>query len=85
MQDGEGCGAGGFEAQHAVAEITREELTTRRRDGSLLLVDVLPAESYRSEHIAGAVSLPLSEIASRAPAVLPDRGAEIAVYCGSFT
>jgi rhodanese-related sulfurtransferase len=71
--------------QSAATEITREELAARRSSGSILLVDVLPAESYRTEHIPGAVSLPLAEIETRASQVLPDRGAEIAVYCGSFT
>jgi rhodanese-related sulfurtransferase len=48
-------------------------------------VDVLPAESYAAGHIAGALSLPLEQVASRAQELLPDRSAEIAVYCGKFT
>jgi rhodanese-related sulfurtransferase len=68
-----------------VPEITREELQRRLQDPSLTIVDVLPAESYAAGHIAGALSLPLEQVASRAQELLPDRSAEIAVYCGKFT
>jgi rhodanese-related sulfurtransferase len=66
-------------------EISREELRRRLRDSSLVVVDVLPEEAYRREHIPGAVNLPLAELSMRATDVLPDRAAEIAVYCASFT
>jgi rhodanese-related sulfurtransferase len=66
-------------------EITREELQRRLHDPSLTIVDVLPAESYTAGHIPGALHLPLEQVASRAQELLPDRSAEIAVYCGKFT
>jgi len=66
-------------------EISREEIVAGLRNGTLTLVDVLPAESYRSGHIPGAISLPVGEIERRAAQVLPDREREIAVYCGGFT
>ena len=66
-------------------EISREELYRRRGDASLVVVDVLPKESYSREHIAGAVNLPLAELALRAPDAIPQRTTEIAVYCASFT
>ncbi len=68
-----------------VPEISREQLQRRLRDRSLTVIDVLPAASYAAGHIPGALSLPLEDIPARAAEVLPDRGAEIAVYCGSFT
>jgi rhodanese-related sulfurtransferase len=68
-----------------VPEISREELRLRLRDPALTIVDVLPAASYVSGHIPGAISIPLELIASRARDLLPDRGAEIVVYCGSVT
>lgn len=67
------------------SEISREELRRRLFDPSLVLLDVLPAESYRSQHIAGAISLPLAELPRRAGRLLPDRQAELAVYCAAFT
>ena len=67
------------------SEISREELHRRLGDASLTIIDVLPKEAYTREHISGALNLPLAEITLRAPEVLPDRTAEIAVYCASFT
>jgi rhodanese-related sulfurtransferase len=66
-------------------EISRDELYRRPGNASLVVIDVLPKESYNKEHIPGAINLPLAELAVRAPNVLPDRAAEIAVYCASFT
>ena len=66
-------------------EISREEIVRRRRDPRLVLVDVLPRASYEGGHIPGALSLPLAEVADRAKELLPDPGADIAVYCGSPT
>jgi rhodanese-related sulfurtransferase len=67
------------------AEISRGEILRRLDDPALHLVDVLPAASYAEAHIPGALSLPVAEIPTRARALLPDRAAEIAVYCGAFT
>jgi rhodanese-related sulfurtransferase len=68
-----------------VPEISREELQKRLQTTSLTLVDVLPAESYATGHIPKAVSLPLDDLTHRASDLLPDRHAEIVVYCGKFT
>jgi rhodanese-related sulfurtransferase len=68
-----------------VPEISREELRRRLHDPSITIVDVLPAASYAAGHISGALSIPLELIVSRARDLLPDRGAEIVVYCGSAT
>lgn len=64
---------GNFEA------IDRRRLLQRVRAGEVTLLDVRPAEEYRAAHIAGAVSLPLKELASRL-AGLPKRR-EVAAYC----
>jgi rhodanese-related sulfurtransferase len=68
-----------------VPEISREELRSRLKTPSLSIVDVLPSESYAAEHILGAISLPFDSIARRASELLPDRNAEIVVYCAKFT
>ena len=73
------------EPSFAIPEITREEIQRRLLDSSLVLVDVLPHDTYAAEHIPGALSLPLEEIIPRAREVLPDRTAEIVVYCAKFT
>jgi Rhodanese-like domain len=68
-----------------VLEVSGEELRRRLNDASLTILDVLPAESYAAGHIPHALSLPLQTIARRAPELLPDRSAEIIIYCGKFT
>jgi rhodanese-related sulfurtransferase len=69
----------------ALGEISREELVRRLQDPALTIVDALPPESYEAAHIPGAINLPVLEIEERAAALLPDRAAEIVVYCAAFT
>jgi rhodanese-related sulfurtransferase len=66
-----------------IPEISREELRGRLGDPALTIVDVLPASSYVEWHIPGAISLPLELVASHARELLPNRDAEIVVYCGN--
>ncbi|HTW88525.1 MAG TPA: rhodanese-like domain-containing protein [Candidatus Binataceae bacterium] len=66
-------------------EISREELQKGLRSGALVVIDVLTAESYAMGHIPGAINIPVESITSRARELLPDRLAEIVVYCGKFT
>lgn len=44
------------------------------------LVEVLPAEEYEEEHLAGAINIPLRRIDRRAPELL-DRERAIIAYC----
>lgn len=60
-------------------EIDQETLVTRVRRGEVALIDVRPAEEYRAGHLAGAVSLPLPDLARRL-AELPG-GREVVAYC----
>ena len=69
----------------AIPEISRDEIQQRLHDPSLIVVDVLSSDAYAAGHIPGALSLPVAEIPVRAREVLPDRAAEIAVYCARFT
>lgn len=68
-----------------IAEMSSGDLLAHLRDGSLVIVDVLPSQSYREAHIATAVSMPLEDLPSMAATVLPDRTRDIVVYCGSYT
>ena len=68
-----------------VREISRGEIERRLGDPEMLLVDVLPRELYAAEHLPGAINLPLAEVQARAPAAMPDRGADIITYCAKFT
>lgn len=67
-----------------VPTIDREALKAKidRRD-DFLLVETLSPASYAGGHLPGAVNLPPSRIEELAPTVLPDKAAEIVVYCAS--
>jgi rhodanese-related sulfurtransferase len=47
------------------------------------VVEVLPAEEYAKRHLAGAVNIPLAELAARAPAEL-DPSRPVIVYCHDY-
>jgi rhodanese-related sulfurtransferase len=49
------------------------------------LVEALPEKYYRDAHLPGARHLPHDQVRELAPRVLPDRDAEIVVYCASST
>lgn len=59
--------------------ITCEELNRRLKDRSVVLLDVRPEEEYRAGHVAGARSIPLTELKARLKE-LPKRK-EIVAYC----
>lgn len=66
-----------------VAGITREDLKAKMdRGDDFVLVDALGPDHYASSHLPGAVNLPY-EFVDDAEEVLPNKGAEIVVYCMS--
>ena len=62
-----------------VEAVSRAELLERVRSGDAVVVDLRPAEEYEAGHIAGAISIPLSELEAHL-AELP-AGVEIVAYC----
>lgn len=66
-------------------EVGPDEIRARGGSRNFVLIDVLPAESYREAHLPGAVSWPLAVLPSLARRALPDRGADLVVYCGGPT
>jgi rhodanese-related sulfurtransferase len=69
-----------------VATITMEQLQSKlqRRD-EFTLLEVLPFEDYRLAHLPGALPMPLDLVDKLAPEMLPDKGAEVVVYCKGYT
>ena len=69
-----------------IATITRDELNAKieRRD-KFKLVETLPAQTYHHAHLPGAINLPPEQVTELAPQLLPDKAAEIVVYCSSPT
>jgi rhodanese-related sulfurtransferase len=67
-----------------VATISRDELRSKLdRGDEFLLVETLPEEQYRHTHLPGAINLPPDAVRESAPELLPDKDADIIVYCGS--
>ena len=69
-----------------VATISRNELREKidRRE-QFLLVETLPETAYHHAHLPGAINLPPDQVTVLAPTLLPDKDAEIVVYCASPT
>jgi len=65
--------------------ISHEEFSSRLTDPTLTVFNVLPAERYRDMHIPGTGNLPLSDVELKASAMLPDKGADIVLYCAGPT
>jgi rhodanese-related sulfurtransferase/DNA-binding HxlR family transcriptional regulator len=63
----------------AVEAITRRELERRLGTGDLVVVDVRPEDEFEAGHIAGAMSIPIDELADRL-AELPENS-EVVAYC----
>jgi rhodanese-related sulfurtransferase len=69
-----------------VATITREELKRKMEQGDkFTLVETLAPHAYEHAHLPGAINLPPDRVAELAAERLPDKSAEIIVYCASPT
>jgi rhodanese-related sulfurtransferase len=65
-----------------VANIGRGDLRKRMDRGDpVVLLEVLAPQYYRHSHLPGALNLPPGKVAEMAPDLLPDKEAEIVLYC----
>lgn len=69
-----------------VATITRDDLK-KKVDGQedFKLVETLPSTAYQHAHLPGAINLPPDRVRELASRLLPDKSAEIIVYCANPT
>jgi rhodanese-related sulfurtransferase len=66
--------------------ISREELKAKMDRGeTFTLVETLGEVAYHHAHLPGAINLPPDRVTELAPSLLPDKSAEIVVYCSSPT
>jgi hypothetical protein len=67
-----------------VQTISRDELKAKidRRE-RFLLVETLSATTYHHAHLPGAINLPPDQVKALAAKLLPDKDADIVVYCAS--
>jgi rhodanese-related sulfurtransferase len=69
-----------------VRTIARDELQAKIERGDPLFVfEVLPTMYWRKHHLPGAKSLPPSQVRELVPQLVPDKDAEIVLYCWDFT
>ena len=65
------------------AEVDRHEVQRLLSEEQAQLVEVLPEDEYREEHLPGAIHLPLTELSAKTAARLdPDR--PVIVYCYDY-
>lgn len=69
-----------------VKTISRDELKQKidRRD-DFVLVETLSQTTFQHAHLPGAINLPPDKVSSDAARLLPDKNADIVVYCASPT
>ena len=64
-----------------MANIGRDELQAKMDRGDpVILLEVLAPKYYRHSHLPGALNLPPGKVAEMAPALLPDKNAEVVLY-----
>lgn len=62
--------------------ISREELRQKIERGDRFhLFEVLPEPYYRKHHLPGAVHLPPADIEAAVTRLVPDKDADIVLYC----
>ena len=67
-----------------VATISRDELKQKLDNGErLVLVETLAPTAFEHAHLPGAINLPPDRVAENAPELLPDKSADIVVYCAN--
>jgi rhodanese-related sulfurtransferase len=67
-----------------IQTVTRDQLKTALDEGrDMILVESLSPQSYEKEHLPGAINVPRERVRELAPRLLPDKDAEIVVYCAN--
>lgn len=67
------------DGQDAPEPVSRKDLATRLAEGSVIVLDVRPADEYASAHIPGARNITLADLELILPTF--DPGTEIVAYC----
>lgn len=66
--------------------ISRDELKQKiDRGDDFTLIETLPAEAYAHAHLPKAVNVPPDKLREQMPDLVPEKDAEIVVYCASPT
>jgi len=68
-----------YRNRDSLEAVSRDELQARQRKGSVIVLDVRPADEYAAGHLPGAVSIPVSELKRRLKEI--PRGQDIVACC----
>ena len=69
-----------------VKTISRNELKDKiDRGDNFVLVETLAQMTYEHAHLPGAINMPPDQFMQLAAVLLPDKNADIVVYCASPT
>jgi rhodanese-related sulfurtransferase len=68
----------------AVKKITREVLKAKLDRGEeVVLIETLGPKYYEDAHLPGAINIPHTRVDALAPELVPDKSAQIVVYCSN--
>lgn len=68
-----------FTARDALAPVSRKELVSRLRDGTVTLIDLRSEHEFASGHLPGALNIPSTELVKQLRKLSKDQ--EIVAYC----
>lgn len=68
-----------------VSIIGKEDLKQKIEQKSAIVVEALDQDAFEKAHIPGAINIPVEKVKDKATSMLPDKNAEIIVYCGGPT
>ncbi|MDP9444406.1 MAG: rhodanese-like domain-containing protein [Actinomycetota bacterium] len=66
-----------------VTSITRDEVKAKIDAGDVVVLEALPAMYYEDAHLPGALNMPHDQVDALAHELVPDKGADIIVYCSN--
>lgn len=68
-----------YRRRDSLEPVSRDELMTRIRKRSVIVIDVRPAEEFAAGHVPGAISMPVADLKRRLKEF--PKGREIVAYC----
>lgn len=64
--------------------VTREQVKEMMDQPDVIVVEVLPAESFHEFHIPGAINIPYTEsFKEQVQQIIPDKQQKVVVYCAN--
>ena len=63
--------------------ISRQELQAALHQGDVVVLEALPPAYYEQEHIPGALNLPLDDLDTLAPQLIPSSETAVVTYCSN--